>query len=106
MIRLCNYALCLNFYHRLTETIRNISYSTFTAYEGIIDHSAVVKQSFDKVKCLYVACSRSLDIPRQEIDWLRTEQWSLEFRQNSSGQSTIKLIPAQGRRSVNFTTVK
>ena len=57
------------------------------------------------VKCLYVGCSRSLDILRQEIDWLRTEQRSLEFRQSSSGQSPIKLIPGQGHRSVNFTTV-
>lgn len=105
MIRHFNCALCFNFYHRLTETIRNISYSTFTTNEGIIDHSPMVKQSFDKVKRLYVACSRSLDILRQEIGWLWTEQRSLEFRQSSSGQSPIKLIPGQGRRSVNFTTV-
>jgi hypothetical protein len=89
------------FYHRLAGTMRNIRYSK----EEIIDHSDVVKQSFDKVKYLYVAYSRSLDILRQEIDWLRTEQRSLEFRQSSSGQSPIKLIPDQGRRSVNFTTV-
>jgi hypothetical protein len=95
----------LIFYHRLTETIRNIGYSTISAKEGVIDHSAVVKQSFDEVKCLYVACSRSLGILRQEIDWLRTEQRSLEFRQSSSGQSPVKLIPGQGRRNVTFTTV-
>jgi len=64
----------LNFYHRLTEMIRNICYSTVTANEGIIAPSAVVKQPFDKVKCLYVPCSRSLGNLRQKRDWIRTEQ--------------------------------
>jgi hypothetical protein len=86
--------------------IRTIRCSSVTVNERVIDYSAMVKHSSDKVKCLYIACSRSLDILRQEIgDWLRSEQRSLEFWQSSSGHSPVKLIPGQGRRSVNFTTV-